>query len=381
MAKRLRDYIDTNDFTQKEIYEILELMGMLKKARYAGAVPKLLKDKTLGMIFEEPSTRTRVSFETAMTLLGGKAQYYSKGDLHLGKKESLYDTAKVLSRMVDGIFCRAVEHQTLLNLSKYSEVPVWNGLTNYIHPTQVMCDMFTMFEHVCEAKRLDPSKITIAFVGYKTSVVRAQMFISTKLGMNFIHIAPKKYWIDEKSLAIAKENVKEAGMGSVTVSEDMNLVKGCDFLVCDTWWWFYKNEKEESIDRYNTFMDGGYQINDAVLKLAGPQALVMHCLPASRETELTNSVIDGPQSIVFDQAENRLTAQLGLLVYFMYPSFTEPSQNVKDYWQNKIEAFMEDKTACWKSRMANHITGKNELDTEIDYNIDDYAYAKEHNKN
>lgn len=370
---KLRHFIDCNDLSVKELYEIFDLMKMLKKARYNGAVPELLKNKTLAMIFEEPSTRTRVSFEAAMTLLGGHAQYYKPGDLHLGKKESYYDTAKVLSRMTDGIFCRAYEHKTLLGLAKYAEVPVFNGITDYNHPTQAICDAFTILEHVSEEKAKDPSKIKVVFVGDKTNVCSSTMHICTQLGMNFTHVAPKKYQSPKEWVDIAKKHIENGKKGSVSITDDISAVKDADIIYTDLWWWF--GEEEESIERYNTFMNGGYQVNNKLLKIAGKNAKVMHCLPCARGVELANEVFDGPQSIIFNQAENRLTAQMGLLVYFMYPSIDKATEEVKKYWKAKIEAFMEDKDRSWKTRRFYN----NEYDTEIDY-LTDFEIAKNKGK-
>lgn len=366
---KLRHFIDCNELSVKELYEIFRLMEMLKKARYNGAVPELLKNKTLGMIFEEPSTRTRVSFEAAMTLLGGHAQYYKPGDLHLGKKECYYDTAKVLSRMCDGIFCRAYKHETLLALGKYSEVPVFNGITDYNHPTQAICDAFTMLEHVSEEKKNDPSKIKVVFVGDKTNVCSSTMHICTQLGMDFTHVAPKKYQSPKEWLDIANGHIKANGKGKVTVTDDVNAVKGADIVYTDLWWWF--GEEEESIERYETFMKGGYQVNNKLLKIAGPQAKVMHCLPCARNVELADEAFDGVQSIIFDQAENRLTAQMGLLVHFMYPTIDIATEETKLYWKGKIEAFMQDKDRSWKQRRFSN----NEYDTPIDY-LTDFEIAK-----
>ena len=208
-------------------------MTMLKKARYDGAVPPLLKNKTLAMIFEEPSTRTRVSFEAAMTLLGGHAQYYRPGDLHLGAKECLYDTAKVLSRMCDGIICRALKHSTVTGLAKYAEIPVFNGLTDYNHPTQAICDIFTMLEHCTDEQLYDTCKIKVVFVGDATNVCSSTMHLTTQLGMNFVHIAPKKYQSPKECVDIAKQHIKNIGKGSVKVTDDLNEVKGADFIYTD----------------------------------------------------------------------------------------------------------------------------------------------------
>ncbi|MGL4647441.1 MAG: ornithine carbamoyltransferase [Mycoplasmoidaceae bacterium] len=344
---KLKHFIDCNDLSQKEVFEIFDLMRMLKKARYNGAVPELLKNKTLAMIFEEPSTRTRVSFEAAMTLLGGHAQYLKPGDIHLGSKESFYDTAKVLSRMCDGIFCRAYEHKTLLGLAKYAEVPVFNGITDYNHPTQAICDAFTMLEHLPQTKLKNLNDVKVVFIGDRTNVCSSTMHICTQLGMNFTHIAPTKYQSPKEWLDIANCHIKKYG-GSVKVTDDINAVIGADIIYTDLWWWF--GQESEAEERYKTFKEGGYQVNNKLLEKAGEQAKVMHCLPCARNNELADDAFDGLQSIVFDQSENRLTAQLALLVYFMYPQIDKATDAMKLYWKGKIENFMGDQDRSWNQR-------------------------------
>ena len=346
---KLKHFIDVQDLTKKEIFEIFTLMKYLKDARYNGAVPELLKNKTLAMIFEEPSTRTRVSFETAMTLLGGHAQYLKPGEIHLGVRESLYDTTKVLSRMVDGIFCRAFKHETLLALGKYSDVPVFNGITDYIHPTQAICDFFTILEklnfNLEELNKNDFSKVKIVFIGDATNVMSSTMFLASQLGMNFVHIRPEKYKSPKKWNQIADENIKKAKTGSVNFSTSMDDVKLADVIYTDLWWWV--DQENEAKDRIKAFMPN-YQVTPQVLKKAGSQAILMHCLPASRNVEVTDAALDGPNSIIFDQAENRLTAQMALLVYFMLPQIEKATIETKQYHKGKIEAFLNHQKRSWK---------------------------------
>ncbi len=345
---KLKHFVDINELTNKEIFEILKLMKMLKKARYNGAVPELLKNKTLAMIFEEPSTRTRISFEAAMTLLGGHAQYLKPGELHFGDRESLYDTTKVISRMADGIFCRALEHKTLLALQKYSDVPVFNGITDYNHPTQAIADIFTMFEHLPMSKLLKKESITVAFVGDATNVCSSTMHIVTKLGMNFIQIAPKKYQATKEWTDIAEQYIRaNDDKNFLKLTDDVNEIEGADIIYTDLWWWV--DQEDQASDRYKDFMPT-YQVNEKMLEKAGSQAQVMHCLPCARNVELSDGAFDGEQSIIFDQAENRLTAQMGLLVYYMYPQIDKATEAEKLYWKGKIESFMDDKNREWKKR-------------------------------
>src|SRR4030066_1707309 len=186
-----RHFIDTQDFSKAELLEMIELTRLIKAADKQGCTPRLLQDVSLGMIFEEPSTRTRVSFEVAMTELGGHALYLKPGEIHLGVRESLYDTAVVLSRMCDGIMARTLKHETITKLAKDATVPVINGLTDYNHPTQVMCDTLTMLEHMPEGKKLEDLQVT--FIGDATNVLSSLMLITTRLGMHFTQAAPKKY--------------------------------------------------------------------------------------------------------------------------------------------------------------------------------------------
>ncbi len=364
---KLRHFIDTNDLTKEEIYEILELMKMLKKARYNGAVPELLKNKTLAMIFEEPSTRTRISFEAAMTLLGGHAQYLKPGEIHLGVRESIYDTTKVISRMADGIFCRALKHETLLALGKYSDVPVFNGITDYIHPTQAIADVFTMFEHFTQEQLDNLHNVTVTFVGDATNVASSTMYIVTQLGMNFTHIAPKNYQMPKKWVETAQKHVDAWGKkNKITITDDLNAVKGTDIIYTDLWWWV--DQVDEAADRYKAFWPH-YQVNKELLKKAGPQVKLMHCLPASRGVELSDEVFDGEHSIIFDQSENRLTAQMGLLVYYMYPQIDKSTEEEKKYWKGKIESFMGDKDRSWKARYSYNNDYESPLDYLKDTNI------------
>ena len=204
-----RHFIDTQDFSKAELLEMIELTRRIKAADRQGCSPKLLQDASLAMIFEEPSTRTRVSFEVAMTELGGHALYLKPGEIHLGVRESMYDTAKVLSRMCDGIFARTLKHATITELAQHAEVPVINGLTDYNHPTQVVCDVTTMIEHMPVGKRLEDLKVT--FIGDATNVLSSLMLICTKLGMHFTHAAPARYQAPAEWQAWARANCAEFG--------------------------------------------------------------------------------------------------------------------------------------------------------------------------
>lgn len=331
----IRHFIDTQDFSKPELLTIMELIGQLKEADAAGACPKLLEGASLGMLFEEPSTRTRVSFEVAMTKLGGHALYLKPGEIHLGQRESLNDTADVLERMVDVIEARTLKHSTVLGLARKADVPVINGLTDYNHPTQVLCDVFTMMEHAPAGKRLEELRVT--FVGDATNVCNSLAAICTQMGMHFTHAAPSRYQIAERVRKLATNNCALSG-GTLTVTEDVAAaVHEADFLYTDLWWWV--GQESEIPERSRAFMPD-YQLNRSLLARAPAHCKVMHCLPASRGVEATDEVLDSPQSIIFDQAENRLHTEKGLLVWFVYPRLKRPSAALKAHYQGKVEAFM-----------------------------------------
>src|ERR1019366_6387949 len=306
---RMRHLIDTQDHSREELEELLALIRLLKQADADAAVPLLLSHRSLGMIFEEPSTRTRVSFEVAMAKLGGHALYLKPGEIHLGVRESLYDT----------------------------DVPVINGLTDYNHPTQVVCDLLTMGEHLPEGRRLEDC--TVVFVGDRTNVCSSLMFIATQFGMRFAHAAPAAYQAPEEWLAIARSNGERSG-GSVSVTEVVeDAVAGADFIYTDLWWWV--DQEDEIPQRRAAFMPR-YQVNAGLVARAPAHARFMHCLPASRGVEVTDEVIDGPRSIVFDQAENRLHTEKGILVWLTYPTLTQPTGERLRFHDERVQAYLRE---------------------------------------
>ena len=299
---KVRHFIDTEDFTKAELLQMIQLTRQIKAADKQGCTPKLLQDATLAMLFEEPSTRTRVSFEVAMTELGGHALYLKPGEIHLGVRESLYDTAQVLSRMCDVIEARTLKHQTITDLAKYATVPVINGLTDYNHPTQVVCDVLTMIEHAPAGKKLEDLQVT--FIGDATNVLSSLMLICTRLGIHFTQAAPAKYQAPAEWMGWAQRNTAEAG-GKLTITEDpVAAVREADFIYTDLWWWV--GQEDQIPERRSAFMPA-YQVSKNLFDKAPGHCKFMHCLPASRNVEVTDEVMDHPRSIVFDQAENRLT--------------------------------------------------------------------------
>jgi len=332
----LRHFIDTQDFTKEELLDLLELIRLMKEADKQGVTPKLLQDTSLAMIFEEPSTRTRISFEVAMTKLGGHALYLKPGEIHLGARESIDDTARVISRMVDVIMARTLKHETLLKLAEAASVPVINGLTDYNHPTQVVCDVFTMMEHMPAGRRLEDLHVT--FIGDATNVLNSLMFICTQMGMHFTHAAPQKYQPPPAWQEIAAANCAQSG-GSLTVTTDVqDAVRTADFIYTDLWWWV--GQEEQIPARRAAFMPG-YQVNMDLLKKAPQHCKFMHCLPASRGVEVTDEVMDSPRSIIYDQAENRLHVEKGILVWLVYPRLKRPSPALRAYHAGRIQAFVE----------------------------------------
>lgn len=330
-----RHFIDTQDVSREELLRILRLIALLKEADRDGACPRLLAGASLGMIFEEPSTRTRVSFEVAMTKLGGHALYLKPGEIHLGQRENIRDTAAVISRMVDVIEARTLKHKTLLDLAANATVPVINGLTDYNHPTQVVCDVFTMLEHRPAGKPLEDLRVT--FIGDATNVCSSLMMICTQLGMSFTHAAPDRYQAPQAWRRIAQANAKASG-GSLCVTDDVvDAVREADFIYTDLWWWI--GQEGEIPDRRAAFMPA-YQVNEALLARAPAHAKFMHCLPASRGVEVTDAVMDGPQSIIYDQSENRLHTEKALLVHFVQPRLKTASPELAAYHRGRVEDFL-----------------------------------------
>ena len=333
--KGMKHLVSTQDLSKKELEEMMELMAMLKKARRDDSVPHLFKDKSVAMIFEAGSTRTRVSFEIAATLLGGHALFLSPRDIHLGGKESIDDTARVLSRMCDIIMARTNGPETIDALIKMSTVPVINALDTRYHPTQILADFLTIKEHMPEGKKFED--MTMAFMGDATDVCRSLMLSCTRFGMSFKQIGPKKYHMEEEWVKIAEENCLESG-ATLEITDDVSRVSECDIIYGDSFYW--STQLDEKEERLAAFMPD-YVITTELMKKARSGALLLHCLPANDKEEVTRDALESDYSVAFDEAENRLTAQMAILVYFTNPYRITPTQETLDYHKNRIEDFLK----------------------------------------
>ena len=296
------------DLTKEEIEEILKASESLKLQLLRGEEHPLLKGKTLAMIFEKPSTRTRVSFEVGMWQLGGYALYLSASDLQLGRGESIADTAQTLSRYVNGIMARVFAHQTILNLVKYSKVPVINGLSDFTHPCQGLADLFTIYEKKGRLRGLK-----LAYVGDGNNVAHSLLFGCSKVGLNITLACPKGYEPKPEVVSKAKEEGKRNGCRVEVASDPKKAVREADIIYTDVWASMGKEKEYEK--RGKIFRP--YQVNGKLIKEAKKDFIFMHCLPAHRGGEVTDEVADSKNSVIFDQAENRLHTQKALLALIM----------------------------------------------------------------
>ncbi|HNZ87444.1 MAG TPA: ornithine carbamoyltransferase [Methanofastidiosum sp.] len=292
-----------HDLTKEEIWQILKTAETLKIKQKTGERHELLYGKTLAMIFQKPSTRTRVSFEVGMKQLGGHALYLSATDLQLGRGETVGDTGAVLSRYCDGIMARVFSHDNIIELCKHSTVPVINGLSDLLHPCQCLADLETILEKKQEFKGLK-----LAFVGDGNNVCHSLMFGSAKVGMEMTVVCPKGY---EPNKEIEEMAIKD-GL-KLEITNDPKGVQGADVIYTDVWASMGKDKEHD--DRVKVFMP--YQVNEKLVSKAQDDCIVMHCLPAHRGEEITNEVVDGPHSVVLDQAENRNHAQKAVMALLM----------------------------------------------------------------
>lgn len=308
MSLKGKDFLTLKDFTGQEIADMVNLGIDLKAKLKAGIPTPILAGKSLGMIFQKSSTRTRVSFEVGMYQLGGQALFLSSNDLQIGRGEPIQDTARVLSRYLDAILIRTFSHKEVEDLAKYADIPVINGLTDDYHPTQVIADLITIQEHKGRLKG-----IKMAYVGDGNNMTHSLMIGGAKTGMDVVIAAPEGYKPNPEIVAQAQQYAAESG-GSVTVLDDpKEAVAGADVIYTDTW--ASMGQEAEKEIRKKAF--AGYQVDSALMALAKQNAIFMHCLPAYRDWEVTDEVMEGAQSVVFDEAENRLHAHKAILATFV----------------------------------------------------------------
>lgn len=299
MKLKSKDFLTLDELSQNEIQQLIQLAIKLKKQLKSAKTKPLLKNKTLAMIFQKPSTRTRVSFETAMFQLGGHALHLTSNELQLSRGESIEDTAKTLSRYVDVIMARVYDHKMLDLLAKNSSIPVINGLSNSFHPCQTLADLMTIQEKKKKLKNLK-----IAWIGDGNNVCNSLLHGCAKLGINISVATPKGFEPDRTVVAKCKKNVDLE-----ITNNPKDAVKNANVVMTDTFTSIHTGDKK----RIKKFLPK-FQVNSALMKDAKKDAIFLHCLPAKRGFEVTSSVIDGPQSVVWDEAENRLHTQKALLV-------------------------------------------------------------------
>ena len=301
----MRHFLTLRDYTKEEILEIIELGLKVKKEFKAKAQPPYLHGQTLSMIFEKSSTRTRVSFESGIFQLGGHGLFLSNKDIQLGRGEPVKDTARVISSMTDLIMIRTFEHSRLEEFAKYSSVPVINGLTESFHPVQLLADYMTMIEHGMDK---DP---VVAYIGDGNNMTHSWMMLAAKLGFELRIATPKGYEVDETILNEALEFCKTSGGKIITTNDPKEAIKGSSVVTTDTW--ASMGQEDEKEERQKAF--SGYMVDDEMMDLGQKDAVFLHCLPAYRGQEVSEELLEGPRSLIFQEAENRLHAQKGLMVW------------------------------------------------------------------
>ena len=304
----MKDLISLHDLTSEEVLDLLKLGLKLKKELKEGIPHPILKGKTLGMIFTKSSTRTRVSFEVGMTQLGGYPLFLSSNDIQLGRGESIHDTAKVLERYLDGIMIRTFAHSDVLELAEEANIPVINALTDLLHPCQVLADLMTAYEH---KGRLEGLKF--AYIGDGNNMAHSIMYGCAKAGLDCAIATPEQYQCDAEVVANAKDDFKKSGKNLIITSDPVEAIKDADIVYTDTW--VSMGQEAEKAERQKIFTP--YTVDKKLFSNAKDDAVFMHCLPAYRGFEVTEDVIDGPQSVLFDEAENRLHAQKAVMATLM----------------------------------------------------------------
>lgn len=304
----MKHLISLFDITADDMENVFKLSAKLKKELKEGVPHPILKGKTLGMIFSKSSTRTRVSFEAGMYQLGGYPLFLSSNDIQLGRGETIYDTAQVLSRYIDGIMIRTFKHSDVEELARHGTIPVINGLTDLMHPCQILADLFTVLEVKGKLKGLK-----MAYVGDGNNIANSLLHGCAKIGMDVSIAAPKGYECDEGVIEEAISDAKKSGSRIVLTQDPVEAVTGADVIYTDTW--VSMGQEAEKEVRVKTFMP--YQVNKELFSKAAGDAMFLHCLPAYRGYEVTEEIIDGPNSYIFDEAENRLHVQKAVMAIVM----------------------------------------------------------------
>lgn len=304
----MKHLISLHHLKTEDIENIFNLAEKLKKQLKEGIPHKILAGKTLGMIFTKSSTRTRVSFEVGMYQLGGYPLFLSSNDIQLGRGETIHDTAQVLSRYVDGIMIRTFKQSDVDDLAKYGSIPVINGLTDLMHPCQILADLFTVYEHKKTLKGLK-----LAYVGDGNNIAHSLLHGCAKTGMDIYVASPKGYQCSSEIVEEALEDAKVSDSNIVLTEDPVEAITDADVVYTDTW--ISMGQEDEKEERIKTFMP--YQVNSSLFSKAKEDAIFLHCLPAYRDFEVTEDVIDGPNSVVFDEAENRLHVQKAVMALLM----------------------------------------------------------------
>lgn len=303
-----KSLISINDLSLEEIYQIFELSKNLKEKVLTGQPHRVLEGKTLGMIFAKPSTRTRISFEVGIYQLGGIGLYFNQNDLQLKKSENIEDTARVLSRYLSGIMIRTFDHQDVVDLAKYGSIPIINGLTDLLHPCQVLTDLFTVLE-----KKRELRGLKLAYVGDGNNMAHSLLHGCSKVGMDIAIASPSGYKPDAEIVKNSGANAKYMGSKIEILDNPVDAVKDADIIYTDVW--ASMGQEKESDERKKKF--ASYQVNPGLVKNAKEDYLFMHCLPAHRGDEVVNEVADSVNSVIFDEAENRLHVQKAIMALVM----------------------------------------------------------------
>ena len=297
-----KHFLHISDYSKEELWDILELSKIVKSKFHNREDYKAFHNKSLAMIFAKPSARTRVSFETGFEWMGGHALFLGPNDIGIGKREAIKDISRVFSRYNDVVMARLFDHEHMIELAKHSTVPVVNGLTDYNHPCQIMADIFTVWEHLS-----DIENAKIVYMGDGNNIVHSWLHLSMRFPLDFVCCCPKGYEPDQNLV----DQAMNSGVSTITISNDpVSAVNGADVIYTDVW--ASMGQKEEAEVRERVFKD--FQVNEGLMSLTGKDTLFMHCLPAERDREVTDEVMESKNSIVFDQAENRMHVQNAIMI-------------------------------------------------------------------